>query len=146
MYECVLNNKEDELQFWFEDLKNNYTEVEEIKILELNNADFEFFKIDSSGAKLHSLMSVCDDTRPARLSNKAVLQVNDIFGHSLGDEALRLIGSRLKKIVRQGDLVARFGGDEFVLVIYDCDEWCAKKLAERMIEVVEDSSNWMSNG
>lgn len=65
-------------------------------------------------------------------------QLNDIFGHNFGDEVLKLIESRLEKVVRQGDLVARFGGDEFVLVISDCDRECAQKLAERVIEVVED--------
>lgn len=75
MYECALNNREEELQFWFEDLKNNYTEVEEIKILELNNVDFELFKIDSSGVKLHFLMRICDDTVSTCLSDRVALLV-----------------------------------------------------------------------
>lgn len=70
MCECVLNNREDELQFWFEDLRNNYTQVEEIKIVELNNVDFELFKIGSSGLKLLFLMRICSDTVSTCLSDK----------------------------------------------------------------------------
>jgi diguanylate cyclase (GGDEF)-like protein len=42
--------------------------------------------------------------------------VNDRFGHALGDEVLKIVGRRLRNSIREADYVARFGGDEFVIL------------------------------
>jgi len=47
-------------------------------------------------------------------------EINDTYGHDAGDRALRAVGSVLRSTVRQNDLCARFAGDEFIVVLWDC--------------------------
>jgi diguanylate cyclase (GGDEF)-like protein/PAS domain S-box-containing protein len=60
--------------------------------------------------------------------------INDGIGHGAGDTILILLGERLKAAVRAGDTVARFGGDEFVVVCENLLMRGAKVLAERIRE------------
>ncbi|MGF6209216.1 diguanylate cyclase (GGDEF)-like protein/PAS domain S-box-containing protein [Pseudomonas frederiksbergensis] len=64
--------------------------------------------------------------------------VNDLLGHAAGDLVLNEVSSRLAACVRDGDLVARIGGDEFVLILTDVssqDE--VEALCHRLIESIE---------
>ena len=59
--------------------------------------------------------------------------VNDSHGHEVGDQLLRALGERLSEAVRPGDLVGRFGGDEFVVIVPGVDDdLAALELAERL--------------
>jgi diguanylate cyclase (GGDEF)-like protein len=58
-------------------------------------------------------------------------RVNDELGHAVGDEVLRVVARRLAGVVRDGDAVVRFGGEEFVLLLPDVDEGDAARVAER---------------
>lgn len=58
--------------------------------------------------------------------------VNDRFGHSTGDEVLREVAAVLRKTARTNDLVCRYGGEEFCIVMPDTDLAAASKNAERI--------------
>lgn len=63
--------------------------------------------------------------------------INDNHGHDYGDELLRQVAERLRAAIREGDLAARIGGDEFVVVLPDIDCSEAGGLAERVLEQFE---------
>ena len=58
-------------------------------------------------------------------------EINDAMGHQAGDEALSLFGKRLDSLVRDTDLAARIGGDEFAVVLTNADRAMAEKAAAR---------------
>jgi diguanylate cyclase (GGDEF)-like protein len=59
-------------------------------------------------------------------------EINDSYGHSVGDELLCAVAKRLTEAVRSVDTVARLGGDEFALVIEDVDETGKEIVIERV--------------
>ena len=63
--------------------------------------------------------------------------VNDTYGHSAGDEVLRGFAARCKRVVRQIDLLCRFGGEEFVVVMPDTPISVASVIAERLRAAVQ---------
>jgi diguanylate cyclase (GGDEF)-like protein/PAS domain S-box-containing protein len=64
-------------------------------------------------------------------------QVNDEYGHAMGDAVLVELGRRLQTAVRPTDTVARLGGDEFVVVCEELDEQTAVALGRRLHDALE---------
>ena len=62
--------------------------------------------------------------------------VNDTFGHDKGDEILISTAEILRKNLKGKDLIARFGGDEFVAAVIECDKNCAKAMFEKIQEEI----------
>ncbi len=67
-------------------------------------------------------------------------EINDSFGHPMGDEVLRIVGTALTGGSRPADLVARYGGDEFMVVLPDTSAESAHPMAQRLADDVERSA------
>jgi diguanylate cyclase (GGDEF)-like protein len=67
-------------------------------------------------------------------------EVNDIFGHAVGDEMLTAVADRLRDVVRERDDIARLGGDEFGIVLPNVIETEAQMVGERVLAAMTDAS------
>jgi diguanylate cyclase (GGDEF)-like protein len=64
-------------------------------------------------------------------------EVNDTLGHQVGDNLLRSVAKILVASLRSGDLVSRFGGDEFAVILENCRPDYLSTLAEKLIQKLE---------
>jgi len=64
--------------------------------------------------------------------------INDSLGHAAGDQLLQTIGQRIKDILREQDFAARFGGDEFCLILVDINEdLLLVNITEHLLKILE---------
>lgn len=64
--------------------------------------------------------------------------INDTCGHVAGDELLRQLGMLLSGIIRQRDTVARYGGDEFIILMEHCPLHRAEKVARKIMKAIDE--------
>jgi diguanylate cyclase (GGDEF)-like protein len=91
------------------------------------------------------LEKICRQARRARVNIALAMvdvdhfkEFNDYFGHVQGDHCLCMIASALEDCIRRPlDKVGRYGGEEFILVWYDCNEQAALEMGEAAREAVE---------
>jgi diguanylate cyclase (GGDEF)-like protein len=87
-------------------------------------------------SQLSVLMLDLDDFKP----------INDRHGHADGDRVLHDVARTIRSVVRATDIVARYGGDEFVVVMPDTGEEGAHEVARRVIVDVGESQHELSDG
>jgi diguanylate cyclase (GGDEF)-like protein len=63
-------------------------------------------------------------------------KINDAYGHLEGDRVLKALGQKLQKFGRQTDLIARFGGEEFIMLLPDTNKSDAKIFAQRLHQLM----------
>jgi diguanylate cyclase (GGDEF)-like protein len=61
-------------------------------------------------------------------------QINDQFGHQVGDQVLRRVASSIVASVRPQDIVCRYGGEEFLVIVHDTDEKGCMAIGERICD------------
>lgn len=81
----------------------------------------------------HAVVGVCD--------MDGFKAVNEVHGHLMGDLVLQRVGEIIGRVLRRGDFLARYGGDEFVLVLPETTLAEARGIAQRVIDAVE-AADW----
>lgn len=92
------------------------------------------------GARSHSPLAVL------MMDLDKFKQVNDRHGHADGDRVLHNIGAAILGQVRTSDVVARYGGDEFVVVMPDTGAQQAQLVAQRVVNAILERRHELSNG
>lgn len=72
--------------------------------------------------------------------------VNDVYGHPFGDKVLVEVSQKLANNLRAADMIARLGGEEFIITIPDTNEEQAKKTAQRLVGCIESLAVTLPNG
>lgn len=63
--------------------------------------------------------------------------INDRFGHAIGDQVIGILASRVLNAVRSQDFLARVGGDEFIIVFEDCEPDALEKIASKLNNIID---------
>ncbi len=58
--------------------------------------------------------------------------INDTFGHAAGDHVLKAVAGRMQSVLRRSDILGRYGGDEFVMLLPETGQEGARRMTERL--------------
>lgn len=73
-------------------------------------------------------------------------KVNDVYGHPVGDAALAHLADLLKSALRSNDHLLRYGGEEFMMLLYGASEAAAEHVAQRLLQLIRGKPMLLPNG
>lgn len=72
-------------------------------------------------------------------------KIYDVYGHKTGDEVLKKIAELLEESLRKSDIISRWGGDEFAILIFDINKNVLMGIAKRLQEKICNYNFWVKN-
>jgi len=122
------------------------TLTQQVKILEEKTNLDPLTKVFNRRALNHYLQTVCSSQNTKFELHLLILDlddfknINDRYGHLAGDKVLIFIANILKKTLREGDKIFRYGGEEFVIILNRIDDVLCKKIARRLLDLVQSNN------
>ena len=115
------------------------------KLIEISIKDYltnipnrrHFFEIGTKS--LHIAKRENSDLSVVCIDIDLFKNINDTYGHNIGDEILKLVSSNMNKYIRKSDVIARIGGEEFSILLNNTNEENAYVLAEKIRTQIESS-------
>ncbi|HET9478325.1 MAG TPA: GGDEF domain-containing protein [Pyrinomonadaceae bacterium] len=100
----------------------------------------------------HSLLRRPENGEKAKTSGSVAVididnlkPINDTFGHTVGDKAIRAVARAMRSLVRADDMLFRWGGDEFLVLMFNLPQEEASRRMEKLNEILaENCSRWTS--
>jgi diguanylate cyclase (GGDEF)-like protein len=93
---------------------------------------YEFERAQRYGHRLSVIMLDVDHFK----------EVNDRYGHLTGDDLLAFLGKLVNENIRASDIAARYGGDEFALILPETDRSAARATADKLKDVISQRRDW----
>jgi diguanylate cyclase (GGDEF)-like protein len=147
----------DEITSKFRDIQTHMTEevqkanaiiselTKKVETLEEASNIDPLTKVFNRRALTSYLETMCSNKKTNYESHLLILdlddfkQINDTYGHVAGDKILIFLSNILRKTIRDGDRIFRYGGEEFIIVLNRIDDSLCNKIAKRLLSLV--SSN-----
>jgi diguanylate cyclase (GGDEF)-like protein/PAS domain S-box-containing protein len=128
-------------------LKNELEKLRELAYIDdltgiLNRRGLEFFLNE----KIHEVKRYSKKIAVLFIDLDDFKYINDRFGHHIGDKTLKMISETLKNNLRANDIVARFGGDEFIIISEIKSEEDLETLSKKIISLIKNSFFQLSDG
>lgn len=136
-FEVVLHGDRDELEGSVRDITQTVQEMDQLEFLADHDALTECMNLRGVRKVIQDYEQnyKLENVQIAYLDLDRFKLVNDLYGHKVGDEVLKQVCKRVRMVLEQEDLIARVGGDEFVL-IFKCEMQEAIKRAQRILKAI----------
>ncbi|WKY43753.1 GGDEF domain-containing protein [Eubacteriaceae bacterium ES2] len=123
---------------------DHYTDNEKLQFILLHDPLTQVFnrnKLDDKIGMGSDLSAISKNICILVLDIDHFKKVNDTYGHDKGDEILKFIATSLKDYFRKEDIIIRWGGEEFVVILPECELKQGFDIAERTRKAIEVSDN-----
>ena len=107
-----------------------------------DDGDMVHVELTSSTFK-EEVMQLVDVDESCVKGNRSIKDYNDKYGHTAGDILLKRLADILNSLINAGDLISRYGGEEFAILLFETNRKEALDIAEKIRQKIESEKFWL---